>query len=480
MPETTVIRNASAALVFDADTGQHAYAEGVDIAFTDGTLTHVGPGFADAAEAEIDGRGFFVMPGLVDIHSHPASEPMNKGFLDELGSPRLYGSSLYEFMPLFRPDETGRDACVEVALSELMLSGVTTVVDLSLAREGWLDVLAASGMRAVAAPMYRSGPWRTDTGHVVTYDLDEAAGRAAMETALATVDAAQAHPCGRLSGMVAPAQIDTCTEGLLRDSLAEAEARGVPLQIHAAQSVVEFHEITRRHGMTPIAWLDHLGLLRPGTIIGHGIFLNDHPWVHWPQANDFDRLAASGAAVAHCPGVFQRRGIALNTLGRYRRAGIPVGIGVDTFPHNMLEEMRSALYCSRLMSGDVFDLRTADVVDCATTVGAAILGRADIGRLAVGAKADVVLVELGHPAMQPVRDPLRSLIYTAAERAVRHVFIDGIQRVRDGRVLSFDLPAALATLQEAQRRAESAFRQLDFAGRTHAEASPHVYPGLRT
>jgi cytosine/adenosine deaminase-related metal-dependent hydrolase len=473
-----VIRNAGCALVYDATARGHRYAEGIDIAFSGTSLTHVGAGYVGPADTVIDGRDWFVMPGLVDIHSHPASEPLNKGFLDELGSPRLYQSSLYEFMPLFRPDEEGRDACVEVALSELMLSGVTTVVDLSLARDGWLDVLAASGMRAVAAPMYRSGPWRTRNGHVVEYELDEAAGRMAMEQALAVVDAAPKHPCGRLSGMVAPAQIDTCTEGLIRDSLDAAADRGVPFQIHAAQSGVEFQEITRRHGMTPIEWLDHLGALRPGTIIGHCIFLNDHPWLHWPQARDFAKLAESGAAVAHCPGVFQRRGIALNSLGRYRRAGIPVGMGVDTFPHNMLEEMRSALYCSRLMSGDVFDLRTADVVDCATIGGAAILGRDDIGRLSPGAKADFFMADLKHPAMQPVRDPLRSMIYTAAERAVRHVFIDGVQTVRDGRVLTFDLPAALERVEAAQRRAESGFRQLDFAGRTHAEASPFAYPGI--
>jgi cytosine/adenosine deaminase-related metal-dependent hydrolase len=451
--QTTVIRAASMALVYDANTNGHVYAEDVDIAFRDNVLVHVGPGFTGEADTEIDGKGFFVSPGLVNIHAHPSSEPMNKGFLDELGSPKLYQSSLYEFMPLFRPDEEGRDAAVEVALSELMQSGVTTVVDLSLTREGWLDVLEKSGIRAVAAPMYRSGPWRTDNGWVVSYDLDEAAGRRAMDEALATVDAAEKHPSGRLSGMVAPAQIDTCTEGLIRDSLDAAAERGVPFQMHAAQSVVEFHEITRRHGKTPVEWLDHLGMLRPGSIIGHGIFLNDHPFVHWPQARDFDRLAESGVAVAHCPGVFQRRGIALNTLGRYRRGGIPVGIGVDTFPHNMLEEMRHALYASRLMSGDVFDLRTSDVYDCATLGGAAILGREDIGRLAVGAKADLFMADLDHPAMKPVRDPIRSLIYTAAERAVRHVYVDGKQTVRDGRALTFDVPAALERLEAAQRRA---------------------------
>ena len=88
--------------------------------------------------------------------------------------------------------------------------------------------------------------------------------------------------------------------------------------------------------------------------------------MHWPHGRDLDRLAASGTAVAHCPTVFQRRGIALRSFGRYRRAGVSLGIGTDTYPHNMIEEMRHALINSRLMSGDVFDLRTSDVFDAAT------------------------------------------------------------------------------------------------------------------
>ncbi len=87
-----------------------------------------------------------------------------------------------------------------------------------------------------------------------------------MAEALALIERAEQHPSGRLFGMVTPSQIDTCTEGLLRDSFAEATARGVSWQIHAAQSVSEFHEITRRHGFTPIGWLDHLGLLSPRTV----------------------------------------------------------------------------------------------------------------------------------------------------------------------------------------------------------------------
>src|SRR3546814_11817960 len=105
--------------------------------------------------------------------------------------------------------------------------------------------------------------------------------------------------------------------------------------------------MTRRHGMTPVEWLDDLGVLADGTIVSHGIFLNDHPWLHWPQADDFGRLVRSGAGVAHCPNVFWRRGIALNHVGRYMSAGIPLGLGTDTFPHNFLPEMEIATVAGR-------------------------------------------------------------------------------------------------------------------------------------
>jgi cytosine/adenosine deaminase-related metal-dependent hydrolase len=474
---TTLIRNAAWVVAFDPATGTHAYRRDCDVAFTGDRIVHVGSGFAGEAEEVVDGRGLMVMPGLVNIHSHPASEPMMKGWNDELGSAKLWGSSLYEFMPLLLPDAEGTRACATVAYGEALMSGVTTLVDLSVAWEGWIEALAGSGLRGVVAPMYRSARWHTRNGHVVVYDWDEAAGRHAMEGALALLDEAARHRSGRLSGMVAPAQIDTCTPELIRDSFAEAQARDLPFQIHAAQSVVEFHEITRRHGMTPIEWLDSLGVLSPRSIVGHGIFLDHHSSaLNWPKRDDLGSLAGSGTTVAHCPVVFQRRGIAMQSLGLYLRRGVPIGIGTDTFPHNMLEEIRAACIGSRMMSEDVFDLRLSQVIHAATIGGARALGRDDIGRIAPGAKADLVLVDVTHPAMRPVRDPLRSLVYQAAERAVRTVFVDGRRVVDGGRVLTLDLDAAAEALHEAQRRAEPRVAALDWAGRDHLAVSPLTFP----
>lgn len=472
----TVIRNADVVVAWDAQAAGHVYLYGADVAFEDGKILFVGERYDGAADEAVDGQGRMVMPGLVNIHSHPSSEPLNKGFLDELGSPALYNSSLYEFMPILRPDADAVPDCVRVAYSELLLSGVTTVADLSVPHPEWLDLAAQSGMRVCLAPMFRSARWHTRNGYVVEYEWDEKAGAEAMAQAFEVIAKAEAHPSGRLFGMVCPAQIDTCSEGLIKESYAEAGRRGLRWQIHAAQSTVEFHEITRRHGVSPIQWLEKLDVLGSTSIVGHAIFLDDYPRNAWHSRRDLDLLAETGTTVAHCPTVFMRRGIALRDFGRYRRAGVNIGLGTDTYPHNMLEEMRNAAYVARLMAESPRTLSTTDLFEAATVAGARALGRSDIGRLAVDCKADLVLVDLAHPMMQPRRDPVRSLIYAAAERAVDRVYVDGRLVVSGGEVLTLDYPASARRLHEAQKRTEAAAPRNDWAGRPVTDYSPLTFP----
>lgn len=472
---TTLIQNADVVVAWDDAAQQHVYLADADVAFEGGTLRFVGRGYDGPAETVMDGKGIMVMPGLVNIHSHPSSEPMNKGLLDEIGSPGLYNSSLYEYMPIFRADAQAVPDCVRVALSELLLSGVTTVADLSMAHPGWLDLLAESGMRVCVAPMFRSARWYTKNGHVVEYAWDEAAGEKAMEEALRLVDRAAQHECGRLFGMVVPAQIDTVSLGLLKDSAQEAQARGVSWQIHAAQSVVEFHEITRRHGLTPIGWLDSVGVLNERAIIGHGIFLDDHPSTPWHTNTDLQRLAETGTTVAHCPTVFARRGITLKHLGRYKRAGVNMGLGTDTYPHNMLDEMRLAAYLARTQATDPRSLTTTELFEAATIGGAKALGRDDIGRLAAGCRADFVMVDATHPMMRPSRDPMRSLIYAAGDRALKAVYVDGTCVVQDGEVLTMDYRQAAAHLDEAQKRVMANAPGQDWAHRPVEKISPPTF-----
>lgn len=129
---TTLIRGAERVVAYDEATAGHVYLTDADVAFADGRIVFVGRGFRGTADTVIEGRGLMVMPGLVDIHSHPSTEPMYRGLNEELGSPGLYNSSLYEYMPIFRSDPAAKPACTRVAYSEMLLSGVTTVADLSM------------------------------------------------------------------------------------------------------------------------------------------------------------------------------------------------------------------------------------------------------------------------------------------------------------------------------------------------------------
>lgn len=478
---TTRIADIGWAILWDAEAKRHVYRQGIDIVFTDDRITHIGPGYTDPVDKTIDGTGLMVMPGLVDIHSHLLSENVGRGVTEEIGNPALYMSGVADPKPLFLPGHSmdsdtlaaeGLRAATRMAISELLLSATTTVVDLAIPYEGWLDTLADTGIRAVAAPMYRSAAWVARTGHTVEYDWDEKAGSKAMEAAFRTMDLAVQHPSGRLSAMVSPAQVDTCSVELLRDSNDMAKERNWPITLHTGQCVWDHLEITRRHGLTPVQWLGDIGLLSDRMILAHAIFLDHHSWIRWHTHRDVPLLAETGTRVAHCPLVFSRYGQMMESFGQYVKAGVSMAIGTDTQPHNMLEEMRLAATLGRIGGRHVEDTNIGEVFHAATIGGAEALGRDDLGRIAVGAKADIVLVDLTHPAMRPVRDPLRSLVYSAADRAVREVYVDGRQLVRDGKVLTVDRDEAADTLQKVQADMLQAVSKRDRLHRTAEQVSP--------
>lgn len=485
---TTRIRNVAWAIVWDADTKRQTYARDIDFVFTDNRIVFVGRDYGRQADRDIDGSQLCLMPGLVNVHTHLMAENLGRGLIEELGNTSLYMSGLYDEKAPFLAtnmtfDATDTSAALnaahvstQIAIGELLKSGVTTVVDLAVNYDGWLDILANTGIRAYAAPMFRQARWRVPTGSYLEFAWDEEKGRRDFSEALGVVDAARRHPSGRLDGMIAPAQIDTCKVDLLQDSLKAARERGMKLTIHCAQSVAEFQEIVRRHGVTPIEWLDSIGMLNADVILGHAIFLDHHSWVHWGTRRDLDTLAASGASVAHCPVVFSRYGQAMESIGSYIRKGINVALGCDTEPHNMIEEMRMALTLGRLSSRNIRGIELGEIFNAATVGGANALGRPDLGRLAVGAKADFVTIDLDRPEMMPVRDPLRSLVFTAADRAIRDVYIDGRIVVEKGKVLTIDMLEMGRAAERIQSAIIANAPRSDQRGRTADQISPRALP----
>ncbi|WP_432343800.1 amidohydrolase family protein [Shinella yambaruensis] len=479
MPDTiTVIRNAHTVIAYDAARGGHAYLHDADVAFDAAGFVHVGGRYEGPFTAEISGRDRMVMPGLVNVHCHSGEEPVSKSLFEDAGTAALWGQAMYEYSTLIEIGDDAVEAALTVMLGDLLRSGVTTFVDIAGPHACWLPTLARSGARAYVAPGFREAAWHVEGSHRLDFRWDAARGRDAFARALETVDAARAHPSGRLGGIVAPAQVETCSPDLLQAAAEAARSRGVPITVHAAQTMAEHEELMRRHGLTAVAYLESLGLLGPDFILGHCIFIDSHAWTRQRTAADLDRLAASGTSVAHCPVTFSRSGMVLQSLGRYRQAGVNVAIGTDSYPFNMLEEMRMAMICARIAGGSVFDVDTAAVFEAATLSGARALGRSDIGRIARGAKADFSLVDLRHPGMQPLYDPLRNLLHCAAERAVDAVYVDGACVMREDRPTLVDYDGALAELQAVQDFAVRRLPANDPRGRPATTLAPLSLPVL--
>ena len=459
--QTTCIRNAAWIIGWDAEAGEHRYIRNGDVAWVDRTLIQVGGRFEGEAGVEIDGRSRLVMPGLIDIHCHPTQTPIYKGFVDEYGDPRLFFNGRQDFRQSFIQDEDALRASARYGLAEMAAAGITTIVDLSHVYPGWFDILEESGLRVCVAPMYRSARWWATTGQETLYDWADDLGEAAFAQARDLMDAAERHPSGLLMAMVAPAQIDTCTPDLLKQSIELADKTGRPLFTHGAQSYPEFNQITRRHNLTPVEYMDSLGFLGPRTVIGHAVFTDEHPWLLWTRRTDLGLLVQSGTTVAHCPTVFVRDGTLLHHIGAYMDAGVNVAIGTDTHPQNMLEEIRAAELLARAAAGPRHTSNTARLFHAATVGAAKLLGRDDIGRLAPGAKADLVTFDLDHPQMHPMRDPLRTIIHQAAERAIDAVFVDGRRIVSGGRPERIDWWAAAQTLSSEQMRIAGRAERID-------------------
>jgi 5-methylthioadenosine/S-adenosylhomocysteine deaminase len=474
---TTVIRNADWVIAWDEAAERHVYRRGVDVVFADDRISFVGRNWQGAADRVIGGKDRLVLPGLIDIHSHPEHEPLYRGIREEHGVRNMHMTGLYERSQAFSaPDDEARAASAEFAYCELLLSGVTSLVDISPPWEGWVELFAKSGLRGFLAPGYASARWYLENDFELKFAWDEARGRDGFAAALALIDEAARHPSGRLSGVVSPMQIENCTAELLRDSREAARQRGIPFTVHIAQSVNEVQEMIRRHGKTPVQWAHEIGILGPDAILGHALFLDTHSWIRWWTKTDLALIAGSGSSVAHCPTPFARYGQIMENFGDYLRAGVNMGLGTDTTPHNLVEEMRKAAVLARIAARDIGTVTTADLLHAATVGGAMALMRDDLGRIAPDKKADIVLVDLTVPQMRPVRDPLRSFVYHAADRAVRDVFVDGRQIVADGKVLTLDQRDAAERLAGVQRRMMEGVPRRDYRGRTAEEITPLSLP----
>ena len=276
--------------------------------------------------------------------------------------------------------------------------------------------------------------------------------------------------------MLYPRQPDTCTAEILKKTKEAARDLGVGIQIHAAINLIEFHEMIMKYGKTPIKFLADLGFLGPEVILGHCVFINGHSWTVLPRGDDLKLIADSGTSISHCPFKYAKFGIAMESFDRYLSNGVNVSLGTDSYPMDMVNEMRTASLANRFAEKDYLAGSYRDVFNAATLGGAKALGRDDLGRLCAGSKADIVIVDLSKTEYGAIFDPIKALIEYGSGRDIDTVIIDGKTIVDRGRFLGVDEEDLLSKVQAEAEMIWGKISEWDVRGRRAEEISPWAFP----
>lgn len=477
--------------------GTHTLVPDGVVVYEGDRVLHVGRGFDGAADAEIDARGKLVCPGFIDTHVHSGHRASHRLITDS-GRPDYFGQPFFEISvprqgtrvggdPRYaRPTDADADAgnrlLATFTVAEMLRNGTTTFMEFgSQARvqEALLVEVERLGLRAYLGPGYDSGRWVGGVDGRLTRVVDEAAGEKEFATALAFIRRVDGTVSGRVRGLLAPREIDTCTPELLRATRAAADELGLPILIHAAYSVIEFYETVTRHRMTPIELMDTLGLLAPDVTIGHGNIVADNGFCGYSGGHDIELMGQRGVSVSHCPVNIARRARSLDSWPKYRAAGINLTLGSDTYPRDLILQMRTASYFGKVMGKDLRAASAAEVFEAATLGGARALGRDDLGRLAPGAKADIVVIDLetrDSLRFGPVRDPIHALVECGIGDDVETVIVDGVVRMRDRVIPGLDMAALRRQAQAAAETVWSGLPHWDALGRTPEQMSPWSFP----
>ena len=473
--------------------GTHCMDRDFQLVFDDDEIVYVGPSFEGRVDTTVDARHQLVCPGFIDTHVHSGHRASHR-LISDAGRPDYFGQPFLEIsvpkegtriegdVRYLRPDEDGAqdeiDFNAAFTVAEMLRGGITTFVEFG-SQLHLQTALAAQcerlGVRGYLGPGYDSGRWVGDEHGRLKRVVDEEAGRRGLDGALQFIERVDGIAGGLVRGILVPREVETTSVALLERTRAIADERKLPIATHAAYNVLEFHDIVREHRMTPIELLDSVGLLRPTLNIGHGNFIADNPRLNYSGAQDLKLMGDAGVSISHCAINIVRRARTLDSWQRYQEAGVNIALGTDTYPRDLIMNMRTASYHGKTMSHNLRAASAAEVFSAATLGGARSIGRNDLGRLAPGARADILLIDLDGGdtlRMGPIRDPVKTLVECGVGDDVDTVFVAGRPRMQGKKIPGIDFAELRARAQAAGERIWAGWQKADPLGRTAEEACP--------
>jgi 5-methylthioadenosine/S-adenosylhomocysteine deaminase len=424
-------------MVVTMDGPRSIYDDGV-VAVTGDTMIAVGPRSEIEAKytasQTIDAKNKLVLPGFINGHTHV---PMTlfRGIHDDV----TLNDWLYKYIfPAEAKNVTEEFVRwgTRLAAAEQIRSGVTTFADMYYFEDAVAEETKAAGMRGVLGETFIDFP-----------APDNKTNAAMLAYTEKFLQKWQGDPL--IHAAPAPHSIYTCSQKTLQDAAALARKYHAPILIHVAEMKKELDDSLKQNGMSPVQYLDKIGVLGPDVVAAHCIFVD---------AADRKTLAQRQVGCVHNPSSNMMIASGVAPVPEMRAAGIAVGLGTDgpagsNNDLDLMEEIDLAAKLAKITRMDPLAINAKAVVEMATIDGAKALHMdKEIGSLEKGKKADLILISLDEPNAVPMYDVYAQLAYALKASDVETVIIGGRIVMRDRKLLTVNEPEAIAKAHEYKKK----------------------------
>lgn len=422
--------------VVTMDSDHHIYSDGAVVVKGD-TIIAVGSRAELEAKYDsqqtIDAKDSLVLPGFINGHTHV---PMTlfRGLHDDV----TLNDWLYKYIFPAEKKNVSEEFVrwgTRLAAAEQIRSGVTTFADMYYFEDAVAEETKAAGMRGVLGETFIDFP-----------DPDNNNEAAMLNYGEKFLQKWQGDPL--IHAAVAPHSIYTCSQKTLQDAAALARKYHAPILIHVAEMKKEWEDSQKQNGMSPVQYLDKIGVLGPDVVAAHCIFVDDA---------DRKILAQRNVGCVHNPSSNMMIASGVAPVPEMRAAGIAVGLGTDgpagsNNDLDLMEEIDLAAKLAKITKMSPLALNARAVVEMATIDGARALHmEKEIGSLEPGKKADLILINLDEPNGVPIYDVYAEIAYSLKGSDVKTVMIGGRVVMRDHKLQTVDEEAAIAKAREYRK-----------------------------
>ncbi|WP_224981674.1 amidohydrolase family protein [Geomonas agri] len=421
-------------LVVSMDDGMTILEHG-SVVVDRGVIVAIGPSASMekryTAAQNIDAAGKVIMPGLVNTHTH-AAMTLFRGLADDLPLDTWLTKHIWPAEAQFITAASVRTGA-NLALAEMIRSGTTTFSDMYFFADELAQASKKAGVRAVVAQAVLDFPTPDSKSPEESFTTIEKLASKWNNDPLITI-------------AVGPHSPYTCSPDTLKSAKKLADALGLPLSIHVAETREEVSDITVKYGVPPFEHLDHLGFFGGTVIVAHAVY---------PTAGEIRLMAERRVGVAHNPESNMKLASGVAPVPEMLRAGIAVGLGTDGAASNnnldMFKEMNAAALLQKVSRLDPTAMSARDTVKAATIGGAKALGlEKRIGSLEEGKRADLIVIDLNSPHLIPLYNVYSQLVYAAHGTDVETVIINGKVVMKNRKLLTLDEEMVM---QEARKLA---------------------------